>query len=74
MADPKTQADLDKDYDTRKSATLTSRMNRDPKPSELVNAEYDSDLTTEILWQMFCAAIVRIAALEASMKKNGLLP
>lgn len=56
--------DIEKEYDTRLKNSLEKRLKRPATTDELVNADNDSDLVTETLWQMLCEMEKRIAALE----------
>lgn len=55
---------LDQDYDAILKTQLELRLKRPALSSELTNADNDSDLVTETLWQLVVSLEKRIAALE----------
>lgn len=59
------------DFDTIIQTELKKRLNRAPKSNEAANADTDSDLVNETLWQMIAGLYDRIEALE---KKGGVKP
>lgn len=58
---------INDDYDAKLVATLQKRLNREPKDNEKINADFDSDLVNEILWQLIVKLNERVSILE---KKN----
>lgn len=59
---------IDKIYNDTLKAELTKRLGRKPLANEMVNADNDSDLVNEVLWQLVCNLQNRIAALEVKNK------
>lgn len=46
--------DINTTYDSLLETELTKRLGRAPSPEEITNADNDSDLVNEILWQLVC--------------------
>lgn len=61
---------LDQKYDDLSKVELQKRLKREPFDSEIINAEYDNDLVSEVLWQLIKDLEARIKLLES--KKNML--
>lgn len=55
---------IDTDYDAKLKANLEAKLRRPAKAHELVNADNDSDIVSETLWQIICELSARVAALE----------
>ena len=56
--------DIDKEFDTIIQVELKKRLKRDPLPSEIINADNDSDLVNETMWQLLLKLNDRINVLE----------
>ena len=55
---------LDQQFDDIALTELRKRMNREPKPNEIINGDKDSDLVNEVMWQLVKDLEGRIKALE----------
>lgn len=60
--------DIDTLYDTTLKSELKNRLKRQPLASELVNADNDSDLVNEVMWQIISNLNDRLTALEPPQK------
>lgn len=58
--------DINTLYDTLLKKELVRRMGREPFANELINADNDSDLVNEILWQL----IVQLSTLHSVNATN----
>lgn len=56
--------DISTQFDNILKTELTKRLKRDPLQTELVNADNDSDLVNETLWQLVENLANRVQALE----------
>lgn len=59
------QYDINKDYDDRLKNNLALRLNRDAMPHEVINADFDSDLVNQTLWELILSLHARVLALES---------
>lgn len=55
---------IDTKYDELNVNELQKRLKRIPTPSEVTNSNNDSDLVTEIMWQLIKELEARIKILE----------
>ena len=55
---------LDKNYDDKLKINLEARLKRPALPHEIINADNDSDLVTETLWQLLVELTARVEILE----------
>ena len=60
---------IDKKFDQILATELEKRLNRKPKVNELINADFDSDLVNECLWQLVKELTDRVDKLENNIKK-----
>jgi hypothetical protein len=61
MANP-----INAEYDVLNKAQLEKRLKREPTAAELINSDNDSDLVTEIMWELMLSLADRIVALETA--------
>ena len=61
-----TTVDTNTQFDTILAAELSKRLKRTPSHSERINADTDSDLVNETLWQIILKLSDRVTALEAN--------
>ena len=55
---------IDELYDTKLKTVLETRLKRAASAQEVINADTDSDLVTETLWQLLVALDERVKILE----------
>jgi len=60
--------DINTDYDKKLKGATEKYLNRPAKQNELVNADNDSNLVTETLWQIIVEMEARITLLEKNKK------
>lgn len=60
--------DIDKQYDAILKTELENRLKRPAKPDEVINADKDSDLVNETLWQLVKDLATRVTILEEKAK------
>lgn len=61
--------EIEKTYDLKLKTNLEKRLNRSAFPNEIINADKDSDLVNETLWQIIVEMEQRIISLEKNMVK-----
>lgn len=57
--------DITKDYDDRLKNNLTLRLRRAALSHEEINADNDSDLVNQTLWELILTLHARVLALES---------
>lgn len=60
---------LDRKYDELNVLELTRRLKRPPSTSEVINSDNDSDLVSEVMWQLLKDLDNRLTTLE----KNSII-
>mgnify|MGYP001605191668 CR=1 FL=1 len=55
---------MDKEYDIILEKELEKKLNRKPSSSEIINADTDSNLVNECLWQLIKELDARVKLLE----------
>lgn len=63
--DPTKNKQANDKYDLIFLNQLTLRLKREPSPSERINADNDSDLVNETLWELICDLYTQIEQLKA---------
>jgi hypothetical protein len=59
---------IDQDYDEKIRVVLERRLNRPAKPNEILNADTDTDLVSETMWEILKEQNERISLLESKSK------
>lgn len=60
---------IDEKYDDLAKAELEKRLKREPTQSEIINAEFDTDLVNEVLWKLVKDLELRLSTLENAKKE-----
>lgn len=60
--------DISKDYSAKLKKILEDKLNRPAKANEIINADTDSNLSTEALWQIIVGLEERVTLLEKKPK------
>ena len=60
-------------YDEKNREELARRLKREPTLNELKNSENDSDLVTEVMWQVIKDLSERVVNLEAKLVSKNIV-
>ncbi len=66
--DPTKNKEANDKYDVVFLEQLKLRLKRDPKPNEIINADNDSDLVNETLWQLVCDLYAQLQEIKDKLK------
>ena len=58
----------DQDYNQKLKAKLDDFLKRPATLNDQINAENDTDLTLQVIWEMFVELETRVAVLEKGIK------